>query len=117
MSGIIPVNDYFLVEYIEEQWAGAVDPEEGVRKGRVVDISDFLIYFGSHTFYFDRTVMDEELLKSIHDKYESLVGKIVYWPERSESGTIIEHDGKKYIFMKFASIMGFEAEEESDEHE
>lgn len=111
MSGLKPVNDYFLVEYIKEQWAGGTDPEDGVRKGRVVDISDFLVYFGSHTFYFDRTVMNEELLKQIHDKYKSLVGKVVFWPERSESGTVIEHEGKSYIFMKFASVMGFEEEE------
>lgn len=107
---LIPINDNFLVEHIEDQWAGGVDPEDGIRKGRVVDISDFNTYFGSHTFYFDRTVMDEELLKSIHDKYKELVGKIVYWPERSESGTIIEHEGKKYIFMKWASVMGYEEE-------
>lgn len=105
------VNDYFLIEHIEDQWAGGVDPEEGVRKGRVVDISDFNTYFGSHTFYFDRTVMDEELLKKIHDKYKTLIGKIVYWPQLSESGTIIEYDGKKYIFMKWASVMAYESED------
>lgn len=110
-SKLVPINDYFLVEHIEEQWAGAADPEDGIRRGKVVDISDFLVYFGSHTFYFDRTVMDEELLQNIHDKYKALVGKIVYWPERSESGAMIKHtDGKTYIFMKFASVMGFEEE-------
>lgn len=111
MSKLTAVNDYFLIEHIEDQWAGGIDPEEGIRKGRVVDISDFLVYFGSHTFYFDRTVMDQDLLKSIHDKYKTLVGKIVYWPERSESGAMIKHtDGKTYIFMKFASVMGYEDE-------
>lgn len=114
MSLLKPVNDYFLIEHIEDQWAGGVDPEDGIRKGRVIDISDFNIYFGSHTFYFDRTVMDKELLKEIHDKYKTLVGKIVYWPERSESGAMIKHEnGKTYIFMKWASIMGFEEDEDA----
>lgn len=111
MSKITPVNDYFLVEHIKDQWAGASDPEDGIRRGRVVEISDFLVYFGSHTFYFDRTVMDKELLQEIHDKYKSLVGKIIYWPERSESGAMIHTEDKTYIFMKFASVMGFEEED------
>lgn len=110
MSRLVPVNDNFLVEHIEDQWAGGIDPEEGIRRGRVVDISDFMTYFGSHTYYFDSSMMNEEVLQKVHDKYKAWVGKIVYWPERSESGTIIEHEGKKYIFMKFASIMGIEKE-------
>jgi co-chaperonin GroES (HSP10) len=108
---LIPINDYLLVEHIEDQWAGGVDPEEGIRQGLVVDISNFLAYWGSHTYYFDSSAMNEEMLQKVHDKYKMLVGKIVYWPQLSESGAIIEHDGKKYIFMKFASIMGFEDEQ------
>lgn len=111
MSKVIPVNDYFLVEVIEQQWAGAVDPEEGVRSGRVVDASNFLTYWGSHTYYFDSSANNKEMLQEIRDKYKDFVGKIVYWPERSESGAIIEYEGKKYIFMKFASIMGVLEEE------
>lgn len=111
MSKPVAINDYFLIEHIEGQWAGDTDPEEGIRKGRVISISDFNVYFGSHTFYFDRTVMDKELLKEIHNKYKALVGKIVYWPERSESGAMVKHeDGKTYIFMKWASVMGYESE-------
>jgi len=110
MGKLIPVNDYLLVEHIEEQWAGAADPEEGIRKGKVVDISNFMTYWGSHTYYFDSSAMNQEMLQAVHDKYKDFVGKVVYWPERSESGAIIEYEGKKYILMKFASVMAVEAE-------
>lgn len=111
MSKLIPYNDYLLVEHIEEQWAGAVDPEEGIRRGRVIAISEDMMYWGSHTYYFDSSADNQEMLKRVHDQYQKLVGKVVYWPERSESGAIIEHDGKKYIMMKFASIMAVEEDE------
>lgn len=106
MSRPIPVNDYFLVEEIKEQWAGTQDAEEGIRRGRVVDISKLWTYWGSHTYYFDSSANNPEHIQQVFDKYKDLVGRVVFWPERSESGAIIEHDGKKYIFMKWASIMG-----------
>lgn len=111
---LLPVNDNFMVEVGQASQpgdimkTGHVDPDDGVRSGKVVDISDFMTYFGSHTFYFDKTVMNEELLQQIHDKYKTLVGKTVYWPERSESGTVVEYEGKQYLFMKFASLMAVE---------
>lgn len=109
MGKLVPVNDYFLVELqADGPWAGQKDPEEGIRKGKVVAISDFLTYWGSHTYYFDSSMMNEEILQKVHDKYKQLVGKVVWWPERSESGTIIEHEGKQYLLMKWASIMAME---------
>lgn len=115
MSKLVPVNDNFLVEVGDtidnpQGFVGGNDVEEGVRKGRIVAISDFLAYWGSHTYYFDSSAMNEEMLQKVHDKYKEWVGKIVYWPERSESGTAVTVDGKKYVFMKFASIMGVEEE-------
>jgi len=90
-------------------FAGGKIISEGIRSGKVVAISDFMTYYGMNTYAFDKSLMDEDLLRQVHDKYKSLVGERVYWPERSESGTDIEYDGKQYVFVKLSSIMGVEA--------
>lgn len=112
MGKLLPVNDYFMVELgsKDDQWAGAPSVEEGVRSGVVVDISDSMTFFGFNTFMFDSSLMDIELLVSIHDHYKTYVGKRVYWPERSETGAVIHYDGKDYAFLKMSAIMSVEAE-------
>lgn len=108
-----PVNDYFMVEV-----GGTVDnplnltgvptADEGVREGIVISITDKMTFFGFNTFMFDSSLMDTELLDKIHAHYSGYVGKKVYWPERSESGAVIKHDGKEYAFIKMSAIMAVE---------
>lgn len=110
-----PINDHFMIEVGGELenplgMTGLQGAEEGVRFGKIIDISDFLTFFGFNTFFFDSSLMNEELLQRIYDKYKPLVGKIVYWPERSESGTAIKHDGKEYVFLKWTALMAVEKE-------
>ena len=109
MAKLTAVNDYFLVELqADGPWAGQKDPEEGVRRGKVIGISDFLTFFGFNTFMFDKSLMDEELLTRLYDKYKQLVGKVVWWPERSETGALVNYNNKQYVFLKWSAIMAVE---------
>ena len=113
---IQPVGDVFMVEVggsINNPMGlqGAHDPDEGVREGIVVGISDDITYFGMNTFAFDSSLMDEAMLEDIYDRYKEFLGKKVYWPERSESGTVIEYDGKKYAFVKWSVVMAVESDD------
>lgn len=112
---INPVNDVFMIEVggNEENVLGLVggfNPDEGIREGIVVAIPDKMIYFGMNTYAFDKTVGEDNLLNKVYAYYAGFVGKRVYWPERSESGTVIKKDDKSYAFVKFSSIMGVEGE-------
>ncbi len=111
MSRLRAINDYFLVE-LETNPGGFISnlnvDEEGVRQGVVIDISDFYTFYGMSTFAFDSSLMDETLLKRIHEKYKNLVGKKVFWPARTEMGTSLEHEDKQYVFLKWSSVMAVE---------
>lgn len=113
MAKLTPVNDYFMVEVRSKEdnpmnLTGVPDVEEGVRVGTVVEASKVMAFFGANTYMFDKSLMNVELLKQLQDIYGVFVGKKVYWPERSESGAVIEHEGKTYAFIKWSSIMAVE---------
>lgn len=115
MSKIMPVGDNFQIEVGGTDGnplglSGGADPEQGIREGVVVGISDQLAFFGYVTFFFEKSLGDKELLKELYDHYKQYVGKKVYWPERTESGTIIKDGDKQYAFVKWASIMAVESD-------
>jgi hypothetical protein len=94
-------------------FVGGPNTEDGIRTGKVVSISDQMTYFGFHTFMFDSSLVNEDILKKVHDHYAQYVGKIVYWPERSESGTIIKDGDTEYAFIKMSSVMAVESDEQN----
>lgn len=108
-----PVGDVFMIEIGTQEenplgMVGAKTPEEGVKEGIVIAIGEEPQFFGFQTFAFDKSLNAPELLKEVYEHYKGFVGKRVYWPERSESGTDITVDGKTYVFVKWASIIGVE---------
>lgn len=115
MSKLIPANDFFMIEVGKEvpgiKMVGGINPDEGIREGIVVGISDQMTYYGMNTFAFDKSLDNPELLNRVYEHYKTYVGKKVYWPERSESGAVISYGDKTYAFVKFSSIMSVEVEE------
>lgn len=114
MSKLTPYNDYLMVE-IERNPMGLVDgsniDEEGVMHGKVVAISDKMTFFGFNTFMFDSSLMDKELLDQIYNFYKGLVGKVVHWPRRTESGAIVTTEEAQLVFVKMSAIMAIEETE------
>lgn len=111
MSKLTPVHDYFMIEVRSAEdnpmnLVGVKGADEGVREGKVVDCGDGITFFGANTYMFDSSLLNQEVLRQLRDHYNTYVGKRVYWPERSETGAVIEHDGKTYAFVKWSSIMG-----------
>lgn len=109
---IQPVGDVFQIEVGENvpgiNLVGGKDPDEGIREGVVVGISDQLAFFGFVTFMFDSSLMNKEVLSELYDHYKQYLGKRVYWPERSESGTVIKYEDKQYAFVKWSAVMAVE---------
>lgn len=100
---------------IERNTGGFVDSlnanEEGIMEGRVVDISETMTFFGFNSFMFDSSLMDTELLDKLYKHYKKLVGKKVYWPLRTESGSIITIADKQFVFLKMTALMAVEENE------
>lgn len=108
-----PTNDYFKVELTDSVnnpggFIGALDPEDGVREGTVIGISDEMAFFGFNTYMFDKSLMDQDILKKLYDHYKSFLGKRVCWPERSEAGALMPEGDKKYAYIKMSAVMARE---------
>lgn len=97
------------IEQNPHKFVGGKGADEGIRFGKVADITHDMPFFGFNTFFFDKSLMDEQLLANIQKRYRKYVGKTVYWPELSESGTVIEHEGKQYAFVKMSALMAVES--------
>lgn len=56
---------------------------------------------------FYRVFKSEDDNPTLHNLYDNLPGKLVFWQEYKE-GQIIERDGKKYAFIKIEDLDGYE---------
>lgn len=97
------------VEKNPHHFVGGKAAEEGIRSGKVAAISDDMPFFGFNTFFFEKSLMDEQLLAKLHQRYRKYVGKRVHWPQLSESGTVIQIDDKEYAFVKMTALMAVES--------
>jgi len=104
---IAPINDNLLVE-IESDSGQFVSTEETHTHGIVLAVSDTLVHYGSFGWAFESSFLEDEKLERIKELFSALVGKRVYWEERSDLGVTIERDGKKYGLIKFSKLIAWE---------
>lgn len=103
-------NDHFLIEVLGEYenplgLAGGQRVEDGVKEGIVVKLGDRPAFFGFNTFFFDSSLMNEEVLKKVTEHYKYYLGRKVWWPKLSESGTDVKIGDKDYVCVKYTAIM------------
>ena len=103
-------NDHFLIEVLGENenplgLAGGQKVEDGVKEGIVIKLGDRPAFFGFNTFFFDSSLMNDELLKRVTEHYSYYIGKRVWWPKLSESGTDVKIGDKDYVCVKYTAIM------------
>lgn len=76
--------------------------------GIVVEIPQKLPYLGFHSFAFEASFGDPEMLEAYRkDFYEPLLGRRVYWGSTLERGAVFEdtRDGIKYAFLLYTDIL------------
>lgn len=98
-----PLFNNVMIELIDD-FAGIqrADGNEQLQKGVLVEfqlISDHLTASTGHEIQ-GIEVYTEELRK--------MIGKVVYYQEYADSGSVIEYDGKKYAMVPFYRLIGFE---------
>lgn len=103
-------NDHFLIEVLGEDQnplglAGGQRVEDGVKEGIVIKLGERPSFFGFNTFFFDSSLMNKELLDKVTEHYKYYIGKRVWWPKLSESGTDVKIGDKEYVCVKYTAIM------------
>lgn len=105
-------NDHLLVELERQDFVTADETgeEKKAQKGKVVASPkhEDILYLSSYTWVAEESVLDSETLEILHDKMAALVGKTVYFEERSNIGTTITIDGVDYATIKLAKITAVE---------
>ena len=104
------LNDHCVVEIEKNKYGKFVsnEPPKGFECGTLVSISDKMPFFGSNSFMFEDSFLNTEKLSEIQAFYASFIGKKVYWPEFSDRGVLVEHEGKNYCLMKLSLLTAWE---------
>lgn len=110
LDDIEVANDHFLIEVLGEQdnplsMTGGASVEAGVKEGIVVAMGERPSFFGFNTFFFDSSLMNKEVLDKVTEHYRYYIGKKVWWPKLSESGSDMKIGDKDYVCVKYTAIM------------
>lgn len=105
-----PLNDYALVELIDETSASGLEmvkgEYDGAEKGLVIEIG--------HSSYISTNAWVHPVVDTT-EVFDDLVGKIIYWEKFTDNNATAQYDGKNYAFIKLAKITGYAESESSDE--
>jgi len=108
--GLHALNDHCVVEIEKNKYGKFVsnEPPKGFECGTLISISDKMSFFGGNSFVFENSLLNTSSILDIQKFYSDLIGKKVYWPEFSDRGVIVEHDGKNYCLMKLSLLTAWE---------
>ena len=108
-----PLFNKCLIEVLsgsEKVYVG--DAEQNVQKGILIDFQ----LMGDHLTTSTGYCMDD--IEQYAEVLSGLVGKVVYWEQYADSGTLLEQDGKKYALVPFYRLIaGEEAEINNNQEE
>lgn len=101
-----PVEDNVKVRIDDTDQFGFGSKTEGVETGIVVEVPDVMHYYGSHSFFFEDSFMQEEKLKRLLKYFKGFIGKRIWWQEYQDRGRrVSEPDGKQYVYLKMSDIL------------
>lgn len=100
-----PVNDKLKVSISPD--GPFSDQASGVEKGVVVEIPEYILYFGFHSFAFEKSLADMERLAEIAIFYKRFVGKTVYWESLQDRGRRFKVNGEEFVFLNMTDIIAY----------
>lgn len=104
---IHPVNDQMKVKVDTDAFNFGGEGTEGTETGVVVEVPDGLISFGMHSFAFEDSLMNEEILDELVKYYSFFVGKRIYWESYQDRGRRIKDGEGEFVFLKMADVIAF----------
>lgn len=86
---------------------GAKDNE--LCSGVLEQVPNDILYYGFHSFGFDNSLGNDEVLAKVLDFYNKLIGKRVYWEmlqDRGRKFTVETEDGNKdYVLLNMSDVL------------
>lgn len=104
-----PVNDNIMVEISTDKYGFAGKAEQqGTETGIVVELPMHMWYLGMHSFAFEDSLGNIEVMKNVKKVFEDYLGKRVYWTAFTERGSVLKDGNKTYAFLKLTDLIAVE---------
>ena len=108
---LLPVNDKIKVHVSKDQFG--LNAGGGSEHGVVVAVPDTILFFGYHSFAFENSLGNYELMAKVKSYYDNFMGKIVFWEALQDKGRRFQDGEDEYVFLNMSDIIAYEENEET----
>jgi hypothetical protein len=100
-------NDSLKVKLDNADRYGFGDTKKGYETGIVVELPEKLLWFGMHSFMFEKSFMAHDDLEDLLDEYKKLLGKRIVWEALQDRGRVYKEGDDLYCNLKMADVLGY----------
>jgi len=108
-----PTNDRFKVLVSTDDY-GYGGEARGTETGIVVEIPDMLVYISFHSFAFEQSIANKEMLKVIQEYYKQFLNKRIYWETLQDRGRRIKEGDKDYVYLQMTDLLAYSDDTEDE---
>lgn len=76
--------------------------------GVLVEMPDRLMWLGYHSFAFESSLEDPDLMDEVYKYYATFVGKKIVWEAMQESGRRFKEGDEEYVLLKITDILAYD---------
>lgn len=105
------VGDKVKVRVSKDQFG--LGSGNGRESGVVVEVPDEILYLGFHSFGFDNSINDPEVLKNAVTFYKKYLNKIVYWEALQDRGRRFQEGNEEFVILNMTDIIGVDDTDEA----
>ena len=108
-----PTNDRFKVLVSTDDY-GYGGEASGTETGIVVEVPDVLLYLSFHSFAFEQSVANEQILTKVQEYYNQFLNKRIYWETFQDRGRRIKERDKDYVYLQMTDLLAYSDDVETD---
>ena len=105
------VGDKVKIQVSKDQFG--LGAGNGRESGVVVEVPDETLYLGFHSFGFDNSINNENVLRKSIEFYKKFLGKIVYWEALQDRGRRFQEGSKEFVILNMTDILAVDDTDEA----
>lgn len=111
---LVPINDKLKVKVSKDEFNFGGNAS-GKESGIVITIPkrEEFIYFGFHSFAWENSLANDEVLDKVYALYEKILGKHVMWEALQDRGRRFQEGDSEYVFLNMTDVLAYETDGES----
>ena len=109
-----PVNDSIKVLVAGDDYGYGAGDAGGVETGIVVEVPDMMIYLAFHSFAFEQSIANSEILTKVQAFYNQFLDKKIYWEALNDRGRKIKEGDKSYVYLKMTDVLAYSDDVDDD---